>query len=185
MSVWKSPVFYFGILLLAVVGGLMVAPYVVDWNSYKDNLEAYGRRLTGRNVEIGGDVEIRLFPWPRLTAQQVAIGNPEGIDGAPLIHSEGLTLSLQLGGLLNGNLNVESVELLEPKVTLLRTFLACISVVIVINLFLTPMWLNIMYGNAFVISGARLIKNAIKLPVDTLLLFTVLKVVENRAKNKL
>jgi hypothetical protein len=121
MSVWKSPVFYFGILLLAVVGGLMVAPYVVDWNSYKDNLEAYGRRLTGRNVEIGGDVEIRLFPWPRLTAQQVAIGNPEGIDGAPLIHSEGLTLSLQLGGLLNGNLNVESVELLEPKVTLLRT----------------------------------------------------------------
>lgn len=120
MSVWKSPVFYFGILLLAVVGALMAAPYVVDWNGYKDNLEAYGRRLTGRNVAIGGDVEIRLFPWPRLTAQQVAIGNPEGMEGAPLIHSEVLTLSLQLGGLLNGNLNVESVELLEPKLTLLR-----------------------------------------------------------------
>jgi hypothetical protein len=120
MSVWKSPVFYFGILLLAVVGALLAAPYVVNWNGYKENLEAYGRRLTGRNVQIGGDIEIRLFPWPRLMAQQVAIGNPQGMEGAPLIHSEVMTLSLQLGGLLNGNLNVESVELLEPKVTLMR-----------------------------------------------------------------
>ncbi|NMD09361.1 MAG: AsmA family protein, partial [Phyllobacteriaceae bacterium] len=120
MSVWKSPVFYFGLLLLALISVLLAAPYVVSWNGYKDNLEAYGRRLTGRNVEIGGDVEIRLFPWPRLTAQRVAIGNPEGFDGAPLIHSEVVTLSLQLGGLLNGALNVDSVELQEPQVTLIR-----------------------------------------------------------------
>ncbi len=120
MSVWKSPVFYFGILLVVLLGALLAAPYVVNWNGYKDNLETYGRRLTGRNVEIGGDVEIRLFPWPRLTAERVAIGNPEGIAGAPLIHSEFVTLSLQLGGLLNGSLNVESVELVEPQVTLIR-----------------------------------------------------------------
>lgn len=120
MSVWKSPVFYFGILLVGVIAILLAAPYVVSWNGYKGNLEAYGNRLTGRNVQIGGDVEIRLFPWPRLTAQNVAIGNPDGFDGAPLLHTDVLTLSLQLGGLLNGNLNVESVELQEPRVTLIR-----------------------------------------------------------------
>ena len=121
MSVWKSPVFYFGLLLLLVVVALLAAPYVVNWNGYKGNLEAYGRRLTGRNVQIGGDVQIRLFPWPKLTAHNVAIGNPDGIEGAPLIHTDTMTLSLQLGGLLNGNLNVESVELLEPRVTLIRS----------------------------------------------------------------
>ena len=120
MSVWKSPVFYFGVALVLLVGSLLAAPYVLDWNSYKPDLEAYGKRLTGRDVQIGGDVEIRLFPVPRLTAESVSIGNPEGVDGAPLIHTDVLTLSLQLGSLLNGELNVESVELLGPQITLIR-----------------------------------------------------------------
>ena len=49
-----------------------------------------------------------------------SIGNPAGIDGPALLHTDVVTLSLQLGGLLNGNLNVDSVELVEPKVTLIR-----------------------------------------------------------------
>lgn len=73
----------------------------------------------------------------------------------------------------------------KRKVSLLRTFLACLSVVIVINFFLTPLWLNIMYGNAFVISSARLIKNIIKLPIDTGLLYLVLKTIEARGKKPL
>lgn len=120
MSVWKSPVFYFGILLLVVVTALLAAPYIVNWNGYKQSLETYGYRLTGRQVQIGGDVQIALFPWPKLTAENVAIGNPAGIDGPALLHTDVVTLSLQLGGLLNGNLNVDSVELVEPKVTLIR-----------------------------------------------------------------
>ncbi len=120
MSVWKSPVFYFGIGLIMLVSALLLAPYVLDWNSYKPDLEAYGKLLTGRTVTIEGDVEIRLFPVPRLLAEGVAIGNPEGMEGEPLIHTEVLTLSLQLGSLLNGTLDVRSVELLEPQVTLIR-----------------------------------------------------------------
>lgn len=53
---------------------------------------------------------------------------------------------------------------------------------LVINLVLTPLWLNIMYGNAFVISGMRLIKNAVKLPLDTALLYFLLKAVETHRK---
>ena len=55
----------------------------------------------------------------------------------------------------------------------------------VINLVLTPLWLNIMYGNAFVISGMRLIKNAVKLPLDTALLYFLLKAVETHRKKAL
>ena len=68
----------------------------------------------------------------------------------------------------------------KKPVTLLRTFLACLTVVLVINLCLSPIWLNMMYGNVAVISGIRLIKNMIKLPVDTLLLYTILKTLEKR-----
>ena len=39
-----------------------------------------------------------------------------------------------------------------------------------------------MYGNAFVITGLRLVKNLIKLPIDTLLLYTLLKALQARRK---
>ncbi|MEG2434830.1 MAG: folate family ECF transporter S component [Ruthenibacterium sp.] len=68
----------------------------------------------------------------------------------------------------------------KRPVTLLRTFLACLSVVLVVNFCLTPLWLNIMYGNAFIITSVRLIKNCIKLPVDTALLYLLLKTVEKQ-----
>ena len=52
MKVWKSPIFYFGLLLLIAVTGAMAAPFVIDWNSYRADLEIYGRKLTGRTVNI-------------------------------------------------------------------------------------------------------------------------------------
>ncbi|MEG2842448.1 MAG: folate family ECF transporter S component, partial [Ruthenibacterium sp.] len=72
--------------------------------------------------------------------------------------------------------------LYKRPVTLLRTFLACLSVVVVVNFFLTPLWLNIMYGNAFIITSVRLIKNCIKLPIDVALMYTLLKAVEKHQK---
>ena len=84
----------------------------------------------------------------------------------------GFTLNEFLLGFLYG------CWLYKKPVSLWRTFCACLSAVLVINLVLTPLWLNIMYGNAFVISGMRLIKNAVKLPLDTALLYFLLKAVE-------
>ncbi len=71
--------------------------------------------------------------------------------------------------------------LYKKPVKVWRTFMACLSVVIIINLFLTPIWLNILYGNAQLISHIRLIKNIIKLPVDTAILYGVL-IVANKIK---
>ena len=88
----------------------------------------------------------------------------------------GFTLNEFLLGFLYG------CWLYKKPVSLWRTFCACLSAVLVINLVLTPLWLNIMYGNAFVISGMRLIKNAVKLPLDTALLYFLLKAVETHRK---
>ncbi len=81
----------------------------------------------------------------------------------------GFTLNEMLAAAIYG------FVLYKKPVSLKRTFLACFLVVIVINLFLTPMWLNLLYGNAEFLSALRLVKNAIKLPVDTLLLFSLLR----------
>ena len=58
--------------------------------------------------------------------------------------------------------------LYRRRVTLARTFGACLTAV------------HIMYGNAFVLSAGRLLKNIVKLPVDTGLLYALLRLAETR-----
>ena len=118
MSLWKSPVLYIGLLILLVVGGALAAPFIVDWNGYRDDLEAYGHRLTGRDVAITGDIAVRLFPWPRLEVQGVKLVNPPGFAAEPMASAEKMTVHLNLAGLTSGQIKVESIDLVKPEINL-------------------------------------------------------------------
>ena len=120
MSVWKSPVFYFGVVLALLVFFALLAPFIVNWNAWKPELEAYGRRLTGREVVIAGSVDVRLFPWPRLTAYNVVLANEEDFGDAPLLAADSMTTRFSLAGLFNGNLQVEEIEFDAPQLNLVR-----------------------------------------------------------------
>ena len=88
----------------------------------------------------------------------------------------GFTLNEMLVGLIYG------VFFYNRKVTLSKTITARIIVTVGINLTLTPLWLAIMYGNAYkFMVPTRLIKNLVMVPIDILILHTLLKFCE---KNK-
>jgi hypothetical protein len=120
MKVWKSPVLYFGVLLVLAVVGLLLAPFVVDWNSYRADLESYGKKLTGRSVTIQGPISARLFPWPRLTAEKVIIANPPGIAEPHFATAERITIRMTLASLAQGGIEVQSIEVEEPALMLER-----------------------------------------------------------------
>ncbi len=120
MSIWKSPVFYFGILLVLVVAAALIAPFVVSWDRYKPELQAYGQKLTGRDVVIAGPVQVRLFPWPRLEAQDVRIANAKEFGAGDFLSTDKVTVRLSLAGLFNGSLDVEAVDLEAPQLVIIR-----------------------------------------------------------------
>ncbi len=120
MPVWKSPVFYIGVLLVLAVAGALLAPFVVDLNAYRAGLEDYGRKLTGRAVTIGGPISVRLFPWPRLAAEDVHLANPPGLGASEFATAERIVVRVSLAGLFNGNIQVESIDIEEPVITLER-----------------------------------------------------------------
>lgn len=120
MSIWRSPVFYFGILLVLVVAAALAAPHVVPWNNYRGQLETTGQKLTGREVSIAGPIAVKLFPWPQLLAHDVAIGNPTGFTEGVFVRADTVRVRLALAGLFSGSLDVESVDVEKPVVNLQR-----------------------------------------------------------------
>jgi AsmA family/AsmA-like C-terminal region len=118
MSIWKSPVLYLGLVLVALVLGALAAPFIVDWSAYRGNLENYGGELSGRKVTIAGPIAVRLFPWPRLEAEQVRIANPVGYGDDAMISAGKMTVNLALAGLASGQIKVESIVLEKPVLNL-------------------------------------------------------------------
>ena len=64
----------------------------------------------------------------------------------------------------------------KKEITLRRVILARLCVAISTELILTPLWLNILYGNAYIaLVSARITTQLIKFPIDCILLYTLLK----------
>lgn len=83
----------------------------------------------------------------------------------------GFTISGLVGGLIYG------LVLYKKPVSLKRIIAANALVTVFVNLLLNTYWLTVLYGSAFVaLLPARIIKEAILLPIDIVLFFTVAKV---------
>ncbi|WP_316978994.1 AsmA family protein [Shumkonia mesophila] len=104
------------ILAIAVV----VLPGVIDWNDYKGTIQAQLKGLTGRDVVIGGDIHIAVLPAPALIANGVRMANLKGAGAADMIRLKSVEVRIALGPLLGGNVEVETIKLVDPIVELER-----------------------------------------------------------------
>ena len=83
----------------------------------------------------------------------------------------GFTLSALISGLMYGFL------LYKSPVSLKRIVIVSVLNTVIVNLFLTTLWLSMMYGNAFwALLAGRIVKMLIIFPVNTALLVVILKI---------
>ncbi|BCJ94999.1 histidine kinase [Anaerocolumna cellulosilytica] len=89
----------------------------------------------------------------------------------------GLTISSMLTGFIYG------LAFYKKNITIGRVFIAKLIVVIFVDLLLSTYWLTLLLGKGYMILlPARALKSAIMLPIDTIMLFIVLKQVSIIAK---
>lgn len=82
----------------------------------------------------------------------------------------GFTLSACLTGIIYG------IMLYRKPLHPVRVFLAGVLNTLVVNLLLNSLWLSILYGNAFIVLlSGRLLKNLLLLPVETAMLYLILR----------
>lgn len=96
-------------IILALVAAL-VGPLLVDWNSYRAELEARARDLTGLDLRATGAIDARLLPTPSLVLHGVELGRRD-----QAVRARALRLEFALGALVRGELRVADARLEGPE----------------------------------------------------------------------
>jgi len=98
-------------LLIAIFAAAFAAPYVVDWNQYRDVFEAQASKLAGRPVRVEGDVGFTILPVPEVRFEEVAIADPSGDFSTPSATARAFRMTLSIPPLLRGKFEARKIEL--------------------------------------------------------------------------
>jgi len=74
----------------------------------------------GREVRLTGEVRPRLWPYLGIRAEGVFIGNPDWVDGGPLIAAEALSVRVPWSAVVARAVSVDEITLVSPDITLVR-----------------------------------------------------------------
>ena len=102
------------VFLITVVGALFAIPYFVDWNGYRSVFEEEATRLLGREVRVGGAVNLHLLPTPYFRFEKVRIADASVNLQEPFFRADSLTVKLAIPPMVRGVLEANEIELLRP-----------------------------------------------------------------------
>ena len=80
---------------------LFAVPPLIDWNQYRGVFEEEVSRLLGREVRVGGRVDLRILPFPYVQFEKIRIADAPDIPGS-FVRAENFTLLLSVPPLLRG-----------------------------------------------------------------------------------
>ncbi|MEO1205836.1 MAG: AsmA family protein [Pseudomonadota bacterium] len=109
---------WLGGLLISVLAALFAVPHFIDWNGYRGVFEEEASRVFGRDVRVGGAVNVRLLPTPYVRFEKLRIADTSGVTGAPLFQADSFTMWLSVSPLLKGAFEARQIELERPVVRL-------------------------------------------------------------------
>jgi uncharacterized protein involved in outer membrane biogenesis len=109
----------FGIALFALVAGAgAVAVSRIDPAVFQEFLSDAVQQATGRELEVRGATELKLFPTPTLVAENVVFANAPWSASPAMVTIKRLEARVGILPLFLGQLRVSRLRLLEPHVLL-------------------------------------------------------------------
>jgi uncharacterized protein involved in outer membrane biogenesis len=114
----NNALLYLGGILITVLAVLFAVPRFVDWNNYRGVFEEEATRILGREVRVGGGVNVRLLPAPYVSFERLRIADVGDDGGNSIIRVESFTMWLSVPPLLRGVLEAHKVELKRPVLSL-------------------------------------------------------------------
>ncbi|WP_152208178.1 AsmA family protein [Marinobacter changyiensis] len=109
---WSLAVFF----ALVVVAVLVIE--LMSWNFLKGPLTDRVEAMTGREMEITGDISVSLLPRPHLEVGQMKLASADWAQTPDMLTVGGLALKPSISSLLRGELALDSVTITEPTLNL-------------------------------------------------------------------
>ncbi|MDX2203440.1 MAG: AsmA family protein [Hyphomicrobiaceae bacterium] len=102
------------VFVITLLAALFAIPYAIDWNSYRGVFEEEASRMLGREVRVGGAVNMHFLPTPYVSLERVRIADAAGGLQEPFFRTESVTIKLAVPPLLRGAIEAHEVEFRRP-----------------------------------------------------------------------
>jgi len=100
-----------GLLILLILGLSIVLPLVLDPNDFKDQITEVVQKKTGRQLTLGGDIGVTVFPWLGLELADVQLSNAKGFGESPFARIDTAKVRVKLLPLLRKQVEMDTATL--------------------------------------------------------------------------
>lgn len=104
--------------LVAFVAMVALVIFLLGWNWLRGPISKWVSNASGRTFAINGDLDIALSMQPRLIANDVVFGNADWSREPNMAEIKQIEMSIDLGKLFHGTLEVPMLALSRPRVLL-------------------------------------------------------------------
>lgn len=105
-----------GVVVVTLVGAV-AAPHMVDWNKYKPRIQSAIADFTGYEVNLAGDIDMAVLPFPHVVIENVGVKIPGATKD--IVGLKKAEVSVALMPLFSGEVSVSSVNLVDPVINLI------------------------------------------------------------------
>ncbi len=107
-----------GAFVVCILAILFAVPQFINWTYFRGVFEEEASRQLGREVRVGGDVNLELLPTPYIRFEQIRIADGARRSGQSIFKADGFIVWLKVAPLFKGVLEASRVELSRPVLTL-------------------------------------------------------------------
>ncbi|MGE0280026.1 MAG: AsmA-like C-terminal region-containing protein [Rhizobiaceae bacterium] len=100
-----------GSLVVVALCAALIGPYFVDWTSYRADFEREASAILGRKVEVKGEADARILPFPSLSFTNIVVGGAED----PVLTAESFSMDAELAPFLSGEVLIFDMRIVKPS----------------------------------------------------------------------
>ncbi|MEE8428872.1 MAG: AsmA family protein [Gammaproteobacteria bacterium] len=109
-----------GIVVVLIVGLSIAVPLLLDPNDFKDQITEVVHAKTGRELTLGGDIGLTVFPWLGVELADVQLSNAKGFGEAPFARIDSAKVRVKLLPLLRKQVEMDTVTLAGLQLNLAK-----------------------------------------------------------------
>jgi len=105
-------------LLLLLAGGLYWYLSTLDISEYREEIAAKVKQVTGRELRLAGEMDLRVFPSPSLVAEDVSLSNAGWASQTEFARIKRVEAEVSLADIFAGKVTLSRIAVLEPTIVL-------------------------------------------------------------------